>query len=110
MQHVHIHVWSFRNAPVDDLLPDGWGVTVVENGEGTADLGLAEEEDGVAVHEGEELLHQVQVEEELLLNVAFVVRGHLVLSDCASLGRLHVSRRSAFPKRLQSTNTAAFFG
>ena len=70
----------------------------MENGEGTADLGLAEEEDGVAVHEGEELLHQVQVEEELLLNVALVFRGHLLFIVSVDLGKLHVFTGLLFPR------------
>ena len=53
---------------------------VLENGEGAADLGLAKEEDRVAVHEGEELLHQVRVEEELLLKLTLSPK---VVTSCS---------------------------
>ena len=71
---------------------------VLENGEGAADLGLAEEENRVAVQEGEELLRQVRVEEELLLNVALVFRGHLLFIVGVDLGKLHVFVGLLFPR------------
>ena len=71
-------VRNFRNAPLDHLVPDRGVVPVLENLEGAADLGPAELEEGMAVQVGEELLHQVRVEEKLLLEMAFVVGGHIL--------------------------------
>ena len=72
--------WDLKcpNPKTDHLVPDRGVDPVLENVGGATDLGLAEEEEGVAVQEGEELLHQVGVEEKLLLDMAFVVRGHIL--------------------------------
>ena len=67
-------VWE---APADHLVEYGRVVLVPENVKGAADLGLAEVEKREDVQVGEELLHQVRVEEELLLHTDFGVRGHL---------------------------------
>ena len=77
-------VWE---APADHLVEYGRVVLVPENVKGAADFGLAEVEKRVEVQVGEELLHQVRVEEELLLHTDLGVRGHLLVF---SFYQLHV--------------------
>ena len=87
LQHGHSQQqpWDVWEAPADHLVEYGRVVLVPENVKGAADFGLAEVEKSEDVQVGEELLHQVWVEEELLLHIDIGVTGHLFVVNLYQL-------------------------